>query len=209
TDSEGKTQTRTKHRYNSGGSRGPSGRSGRAGQARVHSGEEGARGSFAIEVASKTGVQTYNSRYDLRLVDFAHESGNRDCVYEPQETVRVFAIEVENSGGMPTPKHRDIELSLVRDRWVAPVDDERLLLPRGLAAGERCQLEEKTLHLVIGDYRPSGPDDPLEVEETIRQRAHLPAVFRDFAAYENEDSRARGKFLIRFPVRAEPIRSLY
>lgn len=208
TDSQGKTQTRSRHHYSPGGSRGPAGSPGSPGMARVRRGANGETGSFAIEVKTAEGMKTYESRYDVRLIGFAHESANRDCVYEPQETIRVFDIEVENTGGMPTPAHRDIELSLVQSRWVAP-REERLVLPRSLGPGERCRLEGQALHFVIGDYQPRGPDARLEVEEAIRHRARLPSVYRDFADYEHEGSREQGLFLIRFPVRVEPIVSLY
>jgi hypothetical protein len=207
TDSQGNSQTRTTHHSKPGGWSGPAGSPGRAGTARVRRGAEGDPGSFAIEVKSTKGVATYASRYDLCLVSFAHDTADQDCVYEPQETVRVFDIEVENTGGMPTPAHRDIELTLVRRGWVAPVD-ERLILPRALAPGERCTLDG-ALHFVIGDWKPQRPDDPLELEEVMGHRARLPSVYRDFAGYEHEGSREMGQFVIRFPVRAEPIVSLY
>jgi len=209
TDSQGNSQTRTHYHSNSGGSNGSSGSSGRSGNAHVRKGNTGADGTFTIEVKTEAGVQTYASRYDLRLVSFSHDSLNEDCVYEPGELVRVFDLEVENVGGMPTPSKDELSLALIEEGWVYTEPGE-LRCVRGLAAGARHKVEGE-LRFRIAGYKPTGPDDPLEVEESILHRALLPSVRRAFEQYQEGDAALAGRFVIRFPARlstASNLRSL-
>lgn len=206
TDSQGNRQSRTTWHSNSGGSDGSSGSSGRAGNARVHDGKRGADGAFAIEVKSEAGVKTYASRYDLRLVSFAHDSLNEDAVYEPRELVRVFDVEVENTGGMPTPKKDDLRLSLVGGGWVIPEPGDLLCAP-GIEPGARHAVKGE-LRFRIKDFTPAAPADPLEVEESILHRAMLPSVHREFEGYQRGEAIEQGRFVIRFPIRLSPVQSL-
>jgi len=208
TDSEGNQQSTTTFHSNSGGSDGSSGRAGGSGSAVVHRGSTGAEGRYEIHVTTESGVEKYDSCYDIALESFSHESLNADSVYEPGERIRVENFVGRNVGGMPTPKHRDITTRLVREGWVYPDEGEQLLLPRGIKAGETFSHSDP-LHFTIGDFVPKGPSDPLEQEETLELRATLPAVSRDFTRYETEDSTACGQFVIRFPVRVSKIESLH
>jgi hypothetical protein len=198
-DSQGNTQTRTHHHRNPGGSNGSRGADGMTGHANVKDGADGADGTYTIEVKSEAGVTTYASRYDLRLVSFAHDSLNEDCVYEPGELVRVFELEVENVGGMPTPSQDELELALVPGGWVKP-EPGALRCVKGLEAGARHAVSGE-LRFRIADFTPTGPSEPLEVDESIMQRALLPSVRRDFEHYQEAGALEAGRFVIRFPAR--------
>ncbi|NVB76770.1 MAG: hypothetical protein HOV81_00110 [Kofleriaceae bacterium] len=206
TDSNGDHQTRSTYHSNPGGSRGPSGRQGRSGNARVSNGARGNRGRFEIRVATESGVKSYASRYDLRLVQFRHDSLNQDCVYEPGELARVFGIVVKNVGGMPTPAKDDLQLSLVAKGWVLPEPGE-LLCPPGLAPNV-CHEMAGELTFRIKEFEPTSPGDPLEAEESILHRALLPSVHRAFADYQRLDALKAGAFVVRFPVRTSEVRNL-
>ena len=206
TDSNGNRQSRTHWHSNSGGSDGSPGRSGSPGRARVKRGADGDAGRFQIHVRSGDSIATYTSRYDLRLVAFAHDSLNEDAVYEPNELVRVFDLEVENVGGMPTPAKDKLALALQPGGWVKPEPGELACMP-GLAAGERYRVPGE-LVFRIKDFVPAEPSDPLEVEETILQRAMLPSVRRGFDAYQTADATEQGRFVIRFPLRVSPVQHL-
>ncbi len=199
TDSNGNSQTRTTWHRNPGGSDGPSGSPGRPGSARVSQGANGRAGKLTIEVTADGKVERYDSRYDLRLVNFSHDSLNEDCVYEPGEKVRVFDLEVENVGGMPTPAHDELSLSLIEEGWVQPEPGE-LQCEKALAAGARHKPKGELLFR-IADWTAKEPGDPLEVEESILQRALLPSVRRGFEHYQEGEAIAAGKFVIRFPAR--------
>lgn len=206
TDSNGDTQTRTTWHHNSGGSDGTSGSSGSTGTARLRSGADGANGTYAIEVRVGDRVETYPSRYDLRLEGFAHENANEDAVYEPGEIVRVFDLEVENAGGMPTPSSDELALTLVAGGWVVPEPGE-LFCVKSLAPGARHRVAGE-LRFRIRDFTPKEPGDPLEVEESILHRAMLPSVRRAFEDYQRGDAIDAGKFTIRFPARVSTVSSL-
>ncbi|MEZ4441304.1 MAG: hypothetical protein R3B72_19545 [Polyangiaceae bacterium] len=207
TDSQGKTQSRTRHRSNSGGSRGPSGSSGSTGRAVVTPGPGGPVGELSIEVRGDDGTaRRYPSRYHLRLAGFKHESENADGIYEPDERVRVFDVEIDNVGGMPTPTHSDAELRLEPRGWVQP-EDACLTLPRSIPAGMRVKLPGP-LWFSIGDFQPQTPDQPLAIPETIHQRCGLPDVRRDFLGFDHLAAPQHGAFSIRFPVEVTPLEAL-
>ena len=206
TDLDGHTRTTTHNHSNRGGDSGYAGTDGARGRRPLGAGASGERGTFSIQVTGGDGAVTaYDSRYDLRLAGFAHENANEDAVYEPGELVRVFDLEVENVGGMPTPSQADLQLTLLAGGWVAPEPGE-LLCPRALAAGARVKLPGD-LRFRIRDVDMVAPSEPLEVEEGILQRAMLPAVGRAFEQYQAA-TLADGTFVIRFPARASTVTSL-
>lgn len=207
TDSDGNTHTDTDYHHRSGGIDGPWGSSGRSGDAHVEAGTDGKAGSFEIRVESDDGVDTFASRYDLRLRAFEHDSHNADCVYEPRERIRVTRVSVENVGGMPTPEHTELSVQLERVGWVEP-EQGQLMVPAALAPGQVHHFEDAELWFRIGDWSPRGPDDPLEEPETIRQRATLPSVRRDFEHFCDDRAMALGGFVIRFPVRSSDVSHL-
>ncbi len=207
TDGNGNRQTRTTYHSKPGGYSGSPGASGHSGYAAVSGGPEGKSEDVEIIVEGAGGEKRYNSRYRLILESFSHESINADAVYEPGEMIRVFDLVSRNVGGMPTPTHSDLIARLRRTGWVHP-EKEQLVVPPGLEAGLRCELKGE-LNFRIGEYTPKGPSDPLEIEESVRLRATLPEVHRDFPAFESDESDEFGKFVIRFPVRISPLESLH
>lgn len=206
-DSNGNTQTRTRHHSNPGGSRGRSGSSGHSGRANLYSGDRGQDGSFQIAVHGEGSVAHYEDRYRLRLLSFQHASANEDGVYEPDERVEVQGLMVINSGGMPTPRNHDVCLSLEARGWVWPDEDAHLLLPKSLGAGEVAEVAG-SLFFTIRDWRPSVPADPFETFDHILHGAVLPAAYRDFEGYHGPEDPA-GALHVRFPLEASPIESLH
>lgn len=205
-NSDGSTSTRTHYHSNPGGSDGSRGYDGMPGNANVKAGANGEAGTFAIRVKDGDTFTSYPSRYDLRLVSFAHDSLNEDAVYEPRELVRVFDLEVENVGGMPTPRKDELALALASGGWIRPEPGELRCTP-GLAPGARYKVPGE-LRFRIADHAPTGPSDPLEVEESILQRAMLPSVRRDFERYQEGNAIEQGRFVIRYPLRLSSITSL-
>ncbi len=66
---------------------------------------------FIIEHSS-FGSLTYNSAFDLRIVDFTVSYPENDNVIEPGEKATISSVTLRNVGGMPTPPTRDIMLSI-------------------------------------------------------------------------------------------------
>lgn len=205
TDSNGNTQTHVNSRWNPGGSQGRSGRRGADGHGQLAAGARGEDGTYQICVRTDSVTHWYSSRYDLRLVGFAHDSLNEDGVYEPGEIVRVFDLVVENIGGMPTPAKDDLFLSIVRGGWVIPETGD-LACPPGLEPNRPHAISGE-LKFRIKEHEATLPGDPLEVVEQIVHRALLPSVQRVFANYQ-VDAVQHGRFVIRYPVRLSPVASL-
>jgi hypothetical protein len=207
TDLQGHRTTRTTHHSNAGGSDGSSGRAGLPGNAELARGWHGKLGTFAICVAAGGRKEAYASRYDLRLVGFAHRSANEDGIYEPEEKIHISKIEIENVGGMPTPAHREIRVSLREKGWIT-AGPGHLVLPPSLGPGQRHVFGEE-LTCTLGTYHPSKPSDALAEAEVIRHRAFVPDARREFTAYESPQSEALGRFLIRFPIEISPLETLH
>lgn len=208
TDANGQRQTRSTYHSNPGGSTGSPGRNGAPGNAILYSGKNGSLGTFGIQVKQGRQTHSYASRYDLRLVGFQHRCDNEDGIYEPEEKVHVFGIEVENIGGMPTPATREIHLELREKGWVFP-ENAHLVLPPSLGPGQRHRFDSEELICTLGAYHPSKPSDPLTAEEIIHHRALVPEVSREFSNYESDQSLELGRFTLRFPLMVSPIETLH
>lgn len=207
TDSNGQSQTRSTSHTNWGGSDGPAGPSGRDGNAHLSYGADARDGTLEIEVVSPDGRKAvYASRFDLKLLSFAHRNDNDDGIYEPEERVTVSRIVVKNVGGMPTPPNHAIVLSLRRGDWIAP-EPATVTIPRSLAAGESMLLPGE-LAFRIGQFIPSGPSNPLASDAAIHLDAALPDARRGFPELESECPDSVGSFRVSFPLEASPISCL-
>ncbi len=208
-DSNGNNQTRTTFHSKSGGSDGRSGRSGRPGQADVRAGQKGPSGSVTIEVRDEAGgTATYPSRYDVRLVSFEHRNANDDGIYEPEERVFLSEVTVQNTGEMPLPKHHDVIVRIADDGWIAPVAEQKLVLPRALAPGEAHVFAREELELSLRMFRPQKSGPPLAAPETIHLLAELPRVRRRFGGFETPNA-PYGNIVIRFPIEVSEPTALY
>lgn len=82
--------------------RGADGAEGRRGDVPViplFAGADGRPGEATIVVTSKTGIEkSYQSRYQLELVDFDVEDENEDGIFEPGEHIFICRIRVKNTG---------------------------------------------------------------------------------------------------------------
>ncbi|OJY30787.1 MAG: hypothetical protein BGO98_28895 [Myxococcales bacterium 68-20] len=208
-DSNGNSQTRTRSHSKPGGSSGRSGSDGRAARAEPRAGANGAPGTVTIELRDDAGRTTsYRSRYDVRLVSFEHRNANDDGIYEPEEKVFVSRVTVQNSGGMPLPRHHDIVVRVADDGWIAPADEQKLVLPRALAPGETHVFERDELELALRMFRPQRSGAPLAAPETIHLLAELPRVRRRFGGFETPDA-PHGNIVIRFPIEVSEPTALF
>lgn len=208
TDSDGNSQTRSTTHYNSGGSDGPPGRSGAAGSGPLRHGRRGDDGTMLWVVRMADGPRTYATRYALSLRKLTLVNDNEDGIFEPEERVHVRDVVVENVGDMPLPSAQGVELSVERRGYVEP-EPGVLVVARGLDGHARQTFKGQELSFVIGSYSPSSADEPLRHEETVRLRAHLPAVRRDFEGFHGADAVADATFVVQFPVELSPLETLH
>lgn len=199
TDSDGDSTSHS----NSGGWAGRDGDSGRSGGANIAVGADGEDGTFSIEVAgdSAGSPATYRARYDLQLCHFVHLDASSDGIYEPGEKIILRAIQVENTGAMPTPPAGSIEVRLDPTSWHTPFGDG-LRLPGGLAEQGLVTLDGE-LRTRLADRR-GAVGEPLKEQLTLLPEAWVPAVRRQFVDFAAEAS-SFGAFVLQWPVQlAEP-----
>ena len=110
TDCHGKTV----HIYHSGGLNGSDGPSGRTPTTPLYPGSNGRHGSLSIRVSCTDGtVRVYSGIYNLTLGSFKSRSSTDNGIYEPGDTIEVSHIQIYNNGEMPTPRGKQIAVSVV------------------------------------------------------------------------------------------------
>lgn len=110
---------------------------------------------------------------------------------------------------MPTPAHREVVITLVDKDWVVPEREQRLVLPRALAPGERHVFGAEALTFTLGQYHPQAASDPLREEARFHLRAFIPAVRRGFDQFEEGLPAGAASLLVQFPVQISPIQTLH
>jgi hypothetical protein len=94
-----------------GGRDGRNGRAGQAPNASLTAGRSGRNGSVQIRVIRDDLTEiTYPGVYFLNVVGFDIFDENEDGINKPGEHLLVHNIRVRNTGGMPSPKQRSIQL---------------------------------------------------------------------------------------------------
>lgn len=207
-DGQGQSQTRTQHHSRSGGSRGPSGSPGASGQGPLHEGARGANGTLTFELETRGGEpELYEVRYHLAFAGLEVHTADSDGVTEPGERVELRRVRVTNVGGMPTPRHRDTEVRVAPSAWVRPLEGERLLVPRGLAAGASVELEG-ALAFELREHTSTAQSDPLAEEEPIALDARVPDVERSFEGFLPPALDSTRTLLVRRPVALSTLEAL-
>lgn len=208
-DWQGHEHTHCHTHTKSGANDGLNGSDGSDASALLYDGAHGEKGSFAIEIVERAGLRSYPGRYDLTLVGFRHRNENDDGIYEPEETIYVTEIEVENTGLMPTPAHHDIVIRVVETNWIAP-GEAKLVVPRSLAPGERHRFRGLELPFKLRVFNPQRTGDAFNASETISLQALLPRVRRTFGDFATTAAaKQMGRFEIRFPIEISPLTSLF
>ncbi|AKU99444.1 PE_PGRS [Labilithrix luteola] len=205
----GHERIRHEHHSKPGGYNGRDGHDGSDATTLLYDGPQGQRGTFTIAVVERDGIHHYADRYDLKLVGFRHRNENGDGIYEPEETIYVTDVEVQNTGKMPTPAHHDIVIAIVETDWIAPAE-ATLVVPRSLAPGERHLFRGLELPFKLRVFNPQRAGAALKKAETIRLQASLPrvrSVFEGFAV--TEEAMQMGRIAVRFPLEITPLTSLF
>ena len=170
TDINGKRQTRTKSHRRSGGFSGRSGRPGSTPTHPLHHGRDAPDGRFEIVVRQADGTDDrYRRRFDLELGRFEvveADGPDRDGIYEFGEQMVVRNLLLCNVGGMPTPAHQRVQVTLGSSEWIAPIGDE-LFIDKSLAVGEEIVLPGP-LRFEIEQVDITDPADPFVATDRVR-----------------------------------------
>jgi hypothetical protein len=203
----GETRTHTRFHSNPGGSSGRSGHPGPSGSGPLFAGARGPDGALTLEVETAGGTQRFGARYHLELVGLEVRTPDADGVTEPGERIELHRVRVENVGGMPTPRHRDVTLEVLASNWARPLEGARLVVPRGLAAGASVELEG-VLPFELRDYVSTASSDPLSEQELVTIDARVPDVSRSFGGFLVPALDASRTLVVRFPVAASILEAL-
>jgi hypothetical protein len=199
-DGEWKTRSITHHHSNSGGMDGRSGDSGRDGRAILSAGKDGAPGTFRFLVEQGGRLVPYEQLYDLELVDYDLDLG--DISAEPSRQIAVRRLTVKNTGGMPTPGHQPVVISLPANRWVEPLEPA-LQLPRSLGPGESYTFREEVLAARIADVDRASVGQPLRESDAVAPQARQAGVNRSYLRFGKPR-----RFPIAFPADIDTVHSL-
>ena len=205
TDSQGNTtystETTTHYHSNSGGMSGYSGSTGRRATSTLHKGADGINGPLFINVLGESGeVSTYQSRYNLALINYNIAPEDQDGILEPGEKVMIQQLTLKNTGGMPTPTSTKIRLFLKNSKYsIAEAVD--LEIPKSLAAGETYTFNPETLNFVIkNNIFEIADQERIQWSDHIQPFAEMNEVKRPFTQFSNPRS-----IEITYPIEIEPI----
>jgi hypothetical protein len=198
----GETKTRTvwDRHHNSGGFNGSSGRAGRSGRAHVRAGTDGAPGSYRILVEQDGQLVQYEHVYDLELLDYDLDLGDRSA--EPSGQIAIRQLTVKNTGGMPTPGSQPAVIRLATTRWVEPAEPV-LQLQQSLEPGETYTFDKETLTARISDVDRVPVGDPLRASAVVAPQAWQAGATRWYLQFSQPK-----RFPIAFPADIESVHSL-
>jgi hypothetical protein len=144
-----------------GGTNGYPGREGSRGQ-NGEDGHPGRNARFQIRVDGNT----YNRIYDLSVKSFSPIRLD-DGICEPGETLAIERLNIENTGGMPTPSRQAVIVSLKNNQWISFDDSNqvRLLGPVGVRANRDV---DQPLVFTVNSNR-----NAVTIDDTFVQTAEL------------------------------------
>ncbi|KAK4449879.1 hypothetical protein QBC34DRAFT_462541 [Podospora aff. communis PSN243] len=142
-----------------GGASGRNGEAGKVPDTNLTAGRAGRNGSVQIKVVQNDGTEiTYPSLYCLKVVGFDIFDENEDGINESGEHLLVRNIRVRNTGHMPSPKQRSIQLLIRETGFLCPVTTEPLYLPQDIRPGQVVHLPGTLRAFIRHDWteRPAG-----------------------------------------------------
>ncbi|MFC1679810.1 hypothetical protein ACFL2T_06325, partial [Elusimicrobiota bacterium] len=212
TDSNGKSQTRTRytHHHNPGGSRGSRGSDGSSSSRSVHDGRPGEIGEFGIMVLDEAGqpIGHFDEIYDMELLSFDLVSRNADAIFEPGEEITVSNIRVRNAPGagrMSTPETHSIQVYF-QNRGYLMAAKTRLTIPKSLTPGEEYQFDQDLKLNIrdVEDYEIPEHGEAWTADQKVTPVAEMASVQQQFGNFENPMS-----IEIRFPIEVTPIHAAH
>ncbi|EAR92690.1 hypothetical protein TTHERM_00320360 (macronuclear) [Tetrahymena thermophila SB210] len=193
TDSEGNTNSYS----NQGGRDGHSGIGGRSGNI-GRSGQSGSDGSFYYVVQGNK----YYSRYNLSI-NSVEKVQSDDNIIEPGEYLQINQMSLANDGGMPTPTHQRIQLSLVSNQYLTFKQSDSVYIAQSINSGQKYQLQSP-LKFQINEQLQPAIDSVFRVTTNLNYKATVERVNKSF---ENISKYAT-QYQIRYPVELSEIQVL-
>jgi hypothetical protein len=163
----------------------------------------GPNGSVQIKVIRGDLTEaTYPGVYMLHVVSFDIIDENEDGINEPGEHILVHNIRVRNSGGMPSPEQRSIQLLIQGTQFLEPIATEPLQLPMGIQPGQ-----EVTIPGVLRAFiRQEWAEKPLGQALRYEERVSLVAFFNERLSRPLPNFSGATVVYIQYPLTVDPPR---
>jgi len=165
----------------------------------------GPNGSVQITVIrGDLSEATYPGVYALHVVGFDIIDENEDGINEPGEHLLVHNIRVRNSGGMPSPEQRSIQLLIQGTQFLEPVVTEPLELPRSIQAGQEVSIPGVLRAFIRNEWSEKPLGQPLVHKESVS----LVAFFNERLGRPLPSFSGASVIYIQYPLSVDPPRYL-
>ncbi|CAG8461320.1 16739_t:CDS:2 [Acaulospora morrowiae] len=200
-DSQGNTYSVTKTR--AGGVDGADGRNGNYSNAHLKQGKQGMRGRFSFGVRIGGSVITYSNLFRLELVDFKHEAQNASGVIEPSGRVIIHSMKFKNSGGMPTPRHKDIRIAL-RPYSNMVANSTQINAPKPIQPNDTA-ISRDPLHVRINDVDTVSDGNPLQQSINVGFTATMTDIERPLQLTLQQQLH----FVVQYPINVSEVIAIH
>ncbi|CAG8435647.1 10813_t:CDS:2 [Rhizophagus irregularis] len=149
----------------------------------------------------------YNRIYQFTLVNYDCTPADDSGIYEPGGRIVIRKIEVENTGGMPTPISHDVEISinLLNSTEISLPNDNSLKLPKPIENSVKKILspiksdDELCLEFQINQQSKASRDRPLNITGKINLKAIMFGINREIKNFTLPK-----QFNIQYPIQICP-----
>ncbi len=180
-DSEGHHHHTEESHFMPGGSDGSQGRSGYSGNHGL-SGPNGTDGSYQFIVKIGGKPHYFNSLYQLKIKKFSLIPSD-DNIIEPEETVEVKDLVVENTGSMPTPKFSSFQFYINNNDWVTSLN--QLALSVQVFSQKSHDFTNQTLKCQISSTAQPAVNTLFQAHSQLTVIPYLPRIQKTFLANTN------------------------
>ncbi|PKC76278.1 hypothetical protein RhiirA1_513313 [Rhizophagus irregularis] len=149
----------------------------------------------------------YNRIYQFTLVNYDCTPADDSGIYEPGGRIVIRKIEVENTGGMPTPISHDVEISinLLNSTEISLPNDNSLKLPKPIENSVKKILspiksdDELCLEFQINQQSKASRDRSLNITGKINLKAIMFGINREIKNFTLPK-----QFNIQYPIQICP-----
>ncbi|KAK3390619.1 hypothetical protein B0H63DRAFT_557564 [Podospora didyma] len=168
-------------------------------------GRSGPQGSVQVKVIrGDLSEATYPGVYMLQVVSFDIIDENEDGINEPGEHLLVHNIRVRNSGGMPSPEQRTIQLLIQGTQFLEPIATAPLELPRSIQPGQEVDVPGVLRAFIRNEWSEKPLGQFLRYEEKVS----LVAFFNERLGRPIPNFSGVSVVYIQYPLALDPPRYL-
>ena len=136
----------------------------------------------------------------LHVVGFDIIDENEDGINEPGEHLLVHNIRVRNSGGMPSPEQRSIQLLIQGTQFLEPIATEPLELPMGIQPGQEVSIPGVLRAFIRQEWAEKALGQALQYKEQVS----LVAFFNERLSRPLPNFSGATVIYIQYPLTVDP-----